>query len=710
MKKTGLAFVLAALAIFPAAASDLVADYRFAPQWHCSTPAFPDDSCKTVVGPDGTLLYDYGGPFFPYTQNLGFDTAITVCADENQVFEGQKLMSAKVPVTITSWQCGGVDIRQAVFSVSADILESGRLVHPQKRDREDVVLITAVNHSSRTAVLSPKIIVNSTEAVSVAGREILVGKARFAFSGTVASVRTNLGPSKTVVDLESVELAPGESLSLAGLYDNAMPSALLEKMLSSPEQFPDEAEKLLENIAAYWNDTADIPYGHISVPDREIQNLIDASVRGIWQAREIRNGDISFQVGPTCYRGLWIVDGAFISETAAILGRGEEARNGIEHSLSFQKPTGEFAKLNPTFWKENGIILWTCVRHAMLTQDKEWLLSHWNELSRTVDFIHVLRERTDTTRTPLDDGLIPAGYIDGGLNGGADIPEYSNVLWNLAGLKAMVGAARWTGRTEDAEKWQDEYEDFHACFLKAAERDMAVDDAGNMYLNDIMDESQRSLPQRAQWAFCQSIYPGQLFSRGDPIAEGTLDMLDNSLQEGLVVGTGWLDDGLWNYFASFHAHASLWMGRPEKAVSSLYAFANHASPLYVWREEQMPRDRQMEFVGEMPHNWGSAEFVRLVVHLLALDRGDELHLLEGLPETWLSPGMKTSLEDIATPFGNLTFSLEVSEDGKTARLVTEPLSGECGRLVLHTGSWGRTEDGNIMALDPEKRNEVIILL
>ena len=72
--------------------------------------------------------------------------------------------------------------------------------------------------------------------------------------------------------------------------------------------------------------------------------------------------------------------------------------------------------------------------------------------------------------------------------------------------------------------------------------------------------------------------------------------------------------------------------------------------------------------------------------------------------------MKTSLEDIATPFGNLTFSLEVSEDGKTARLVTEPLSGECGRLVLHTGSWGRTEDGNIMALDPEKRNEVIILL
>ncbi len=36
-------------------------------------------------------------------------------------------------------------------------------------------------------------------------------------------------------------------------------------------------------------------------------------------------------------------------------------------------------------------------------------------------------------------------------------------------------------------------------------------------------------------------------------------------------------------------------------------------------------------VGDMPHNWASAEFIRLVVDLLALDRGDELHLLEGFP-------------------------------------------------------------------------------
>ena len=39
----------------------------------------------------------------------------------------------------------------------------------------------------------------------------------------------------------------------------------------------------------------------------------------------------------------------------------------------------------------------------------------------------------------------------------------------------------------------------------------------------------------------------------------------------------------------------------------------------------------------MPHNWASAEFIRLTVHLLALDRGDELHLLEGLPPSGSGP-------------------------------------------------------------------------
>lgn len=684
-------------------------DYRFAPDWHCSTPAFPDDSFKTLVGPQGQLLYGYGGSFFPYSQNIGFNTVIHMLADEDQKFTGQEMDSAKVPFVITSSELGGAEIRQTVLSVSEDIM-GGIDVRPFRQGRTDVVVTYVINRSQDIISCSPEVIVNSSGEVSVSEREVDIdGMSRFAFSLPAVETVRGLSPDKTVVVLQDMIVAPGDTCVLLGMYDNGLGSELMDELVSDPLSAIDRIPSVMDLFRTWWETDSGVPYGHIQVPDPEIQNLADASARGIWQAREIKDGQISFQVGPTCYRGLWIVDGAFISEAAAILGKGEDARNGIANTLSFQKPSGEFAKLNPSFWKENGVVLWTCVRHAMLTQDKEWLLSIWDSLSRTVGFIRELRERTSRTETPLDDGLIPAGYIDGGLNGGTDIPEYSNVLWNLIGIKAMIQGALWLGKDDDASMWQKEFDDFYRCFREASERDVATDGYGNIYLNDIMDPEDRNLPQRAQWTFCQSIYPGQLFDENDKLASGTMDMLETTLQEGMVIGTGWLESGIWNYFASFYGHANLWLGRPDKAIDALYAFANHASPMYVWREEHNPRDLHRCFVGDMPHNWASAEFIRLLVHLLAIDRGSEIHLLEGMPEEWLQPGMRTGLKEVSTPFGKLTFDIVVSDDGRYADLDLRPLSGDsCTDVVVHLSRWGRYKGKDIATLDPARRNKIRI--
>src|SRR5208283_1129458 len=145
-------------------------------------------------------------------------------------------------------------------------------------------------------------------------------------------------------------------------------------------------------------------------------------------------------------------------------------------------------------------------------------------------------------------------------------------------------------------------------------------------------------------------------------------------REGMVYGTGWDTTGIWNYFASFYGHAWLWQANGRKAAQILYAYANHASPTLAWREEQSLKGEKFRKVGDMPHNWASAEFIRLTIHLLELDRGHELHLLEGLPLQWTKAGMVTRLNGIATPFGELTMELKIAADGKTARLRVEPLS------------------------------------
>jgi hypothetical protein len=111
----------------------------------------------------------------------------------------------------------------------------------------------------------------------------------------------------------------------------------------------------------------------------------------------------------------------------------------------------------------------------------------------------------------------------------------------------------------------------------------------------------------------------------------------------------------------------------------------------------------------MPHNWASAEFIRLATHLLAIDRGDELHLFEGLPKEWAGPGMATRLNGIATPFGPLTLELTVAKDGKSARLIVEPLKdSSCRRVVVHAGAWAGKDKEETIELDFSKRQKLNI--
>ena len=158
------------------------------------------------------------------------------------------------------------------------------------------------------------------------------------------------------------------------------------------------------------------------------------------------------------------------------------------------------------------------------------------------------------------------------------------------------------------------------------------------------DSTRRSRRKRRSGLFCTRFFPGKVFSANDPLVQGNMAMLKAVEQQGLVQDTGWLKDGIWTYFGSFYGHAWLWLGQGDKAARTLYAFGNHASPLLAWREEQMPVGQGDQVVGDMPHNWASAEFIRLVRHSLILERGNELHLFEGMPAKWARPGAVTRCE------------------------------------------------------------------
>jgi hypothetical protein len=219
-------------------------------------------------------------------------------------------------------------------------------------------------------------------------------------------------------------------------------------------------------------------------------------------------------------------------------------------------------------------------------------------------------------------------------------------------------------------------------------RDARKDSKGNLYLPNVMGSDGHIPPPRGQWAYLQSIFPGRLYDRNDPLVQGSLAMLDAAEAEGLSREAGWMDNGVWPYFDHWRADAWLWVGQGRKAEPILYAIANHAAPVLDWWEEQSIQGKGTATSGDMPHNWNSVEFIRQVRYMLALERGSELHLLEGFPSAWAQPGMTTRMKGLVTEFGPLSFVLEVSKDGRKAALTLDvPQRVRPSKVVLHLDGW-----------------------
>ena len=557
-------------------------------------------------------------------------------------------------------------------------LDCGQSLPLNNPPRHDVLLARLHNTGGGAAKVTPTLTIETEFAITPQpdNQRVLIGAGTTLFCPQ-PFVRAEKSGSKVVLHFAKTTLPSGKTERLAFGVARGKDAATLPRDVAHAESLRKQSER-------FWQ-AANLPYGHLEVPDAGVQAVIDSSIRNIYQAREIKKGLPAFQVGPTCYRGLWVVDGSFLLEAITYLGRADETRSGVKYLMSFQRHDGGIMLIDG-HWKETGIALWAITRHARLTGDKAWLREVWPKVERGFDYIGVMRQMTSADKNAPNCGLIPDGFSDGGL---ADkVPEYTNIYWTLAGMRAAVEAARWLGNDTQAADWQRKYDDFYATFRRAAERDMKTDPSGNRYVPIRMAKGEGIPPQKAQWGFLHSVFPGQVYAPTDPLVRGNMAMLRAVECQDLVFDTGWLKDGIWTYFAGFYGDAWLWLGEGQKAARTLYAFGNHASPLLCWREEQKPVGKGDQVVGDMPHNWASAEFIRLARHCLAIERGDELHLFEGFPPQWAQPGAVTQMRDILTEFGLLSLEFRVSKDGESGTLkLTPPRRNPPERIIWHLDGW-----------------------
>lgn len=539
----------------------------------------------------------------------------------------------------------------------------------------NVILLRLRNTGATAVQVSPAFIVESPDPAQPGERE--VGFGAWTVTGTEPFAAVAAEMKRTKLQFASGALAPGQERAVAvSLWREA-----------EPGEFPrtvESAAALRRRAEEYWH-TLQLPYERIQIPDVSIQNLVEAGLRGIYQNRDFKNGVPIYQVGPTVYRDVSCADGSFFCELGVLLDRPQDASDTLDYFLTFQRENGRLW-LYTDYWKENGLITWAMVRYAQLTGDKAWLEKRWRHIEGMIGFIQELRRRAKMNPNALNYGLIPDGFGDGGTGGVC--AEYSNPLWDYAGLRAAILGATMLGKTDQAARWQQEMDEMGGYLRKEMQRDARRDKFGNLYLPNAMNSDGSTPAPRGQWAYLQSIFPGQVQDPKDPLVLGTLAMLEAAQIEGLPLDAGWMDNGVWPYFSHFQANALLWVGQGQKSAPLLYAIANHAAPVLDWWEEQMVQSIGREVSGDMPHHWGSVEFIRQVRFMLALERGSELHLLEGLPSAWTKPGMVTRLEGVLTDFGSLSFALRVSPEGKKAALDLDvPSRVRPARVVLHLDGW-----------------------
>ena len=591
-------------------------------------------------------------------------------ADRDVFVNGLWMFEGKAPAA-ADIIAGSQDKAAVLYAPAAAVRMPARRYH---------MLVKVRNGGTGAAVFQPVLRYRGVEAVQAAGGGLAIGEETVVNSSAGKGQLKEDSAETYHFELPAMNLKAGEEREFAVTVSRFFGAAAYQPTVAVTKR--EEARAL-----SWWEKNCPSAAA-ISVPDTGIQAMIESSIRNIFQARDIRKGSPSFHVGPTIYRGLWLADGTYLLEVGTMLGYIADVRSCIDYLTHYQLPGGGFEMIT-TFHKENGLVPIMLIRHAMLTQDRSWLEKNWGVVEGCLRRIRYLRDVAAKDPSKPYYGLLPDGNVDGGIQHGDD---YSNTEYCLSGMKWAITAAHWLGKEQQAASWQKEYDDFFNTFLTMARKDLRQDDKGNTYLPVMIHNEGDYAPQKGQWAFCQSVYPGQIFdttAETRRIAAGTVQMLHDHRVEGLVINTGWMEQGIWTYFASFYGHDLLWLGKTKEVPQLLYDYANHSSPTMDWREEQKPQGKGNEEVGDMPHNWASAEFIRLVVHMLELDRGNDLHLFEALPPGWMRPGKRVELHGIRTPFGPIELSLAVNAGGDAARLhlrFTE--AGHLpGKVFVHKDNW-----------------------
>ncbi len=427
--------------------------------------------------------------------------------------------------------------------------------------------------------------------------------------------------------------------------------------LLAPVAFLAPAATLRTGVISTWRET--LAQGmRVRLPDEKLQNAFEANKAFLLL---LHDGD-SITPGPFTYHQFWFRDAAYMLNALDKLGYHAQARQVIEQFPRYMDKDG-YLRATESEWDSNGAAIWSMVEHARLSGDKELVARDYWPLLRMASWINSKRRKTldrgrDKAHAPHY-GLLPPGPSAEHL--GPSDYYYWDDFWGLAGLREAARAAEWVGQTQDAARLRANFQSF------SADVDASLATAAARLGRHAMPASPYRRLESGMIGNLAALYPLRLFEPDDPRIVDTIAALKE---------TAWLQDAYFSHvghsalgtYLSLHVAECLLFRRDPEAWRIIRWVLDLASPTFTWAEGLHPITRHGA-MGDGHHGWALADFLLAVRNALLYEEGDHLVITPVLPQEWTVENTVIKVEDAATYFGKVSFTIAFGE--RTGTLVVD---------------------------------------
>jgi len=708
-----------------AGAAQVTIDHRWSNTDAESLIGLPMGSHKTIVDKQGNLKWSqWSLKRKPLDTPIGFSSqmdgelAIEAFAGATRLtVSGQELYRGRYPFVESELHGGGLTLKELAFAVDPEA-KAGEL--PERNSGAKGLDVVRLDFRNDGSTPTDALLKLSGKERNLPGH--VVGQSLVTKSGEDVALVTETAGAELTTEDNGLTLAIHVRVPAHGEKTLWVELPYEWQAAHNGELSREDGETLLGKAVAQWDDLW-ARGTKVEFPQRELSDFYYSSIAYVLILTEYdAQGDLWALDGPAVYRQYWGRGEYFQARAMEVAGYLQPARESIEHAFHIMNDDGEWDGPPSSGWPAwdnaggNAAAVWD---YYLYSRDRKWLEQAYPYLLRSAQWIrdHIeestlegieglpagarpVKRMISSKCKPEPEpklkageksywyGLLPWSYGDSGLPEGH---SYSHNFLAAYAEKVTREAAATLGKANDAAWLDHEYEAYTAEIRESVRRSVTLEKTEPAYLP--------AMPTYPEGAYSQTylaVYPTGIYRPDDPLVTGLIARMEREEKQGLPTNVAWAGQaGVWAGESMNMAETYLLRGEKKKAADMLAAALNHSYTTKVWKEEilvdvNLPRScdtphskrSNMEGTGDMPEAWANANLVLLLRDMLLNEREGKLHLLAGLPESWVPENKAVIVENAPVTTGG-TVSLRVEHlNARLWRITVDPHE-KIRELVVH---------------------------